>query len=214
MRCRSPEDVAANAACPVCLFKLALEPARGWANLAEDAWTGVQPWKDAGAHPLRIGPYRIVTVLGEGGMGVVYLAEQEQPIRRRVALKVIKLGMDTREVIARFEAERQALALMDHPNIARVLDAGATGRGPAVLRDGAACAGVPITDYCDEQPAHDPRAARAVHHGLPGGAARPPEGHHPSRPQAVERARGRARRPRRCPKVIDFGDRQGHAASG
>src|SRR4030095_9670569 len=67
----------------------------------------------------RIGPYKLLQKLGEGGGGVVYMAEQEQPIRRRVALKIIKLGMDTKSVIARFEAERQALALMDHPNIAR-----------------------------------------------------------------------------------------------
>src|SRR5262245_30726886 len=74
-----------------------------------------------------IGPYRLREVLGEGGMGTGYVAEQERPVRRRVALKVIKPGMDTRAVIARFEAERQALALMDHPNIAKVLDAGTTG---------------------------------------------------------------------------------------
>ncbi|MGA2248537.1 MAG: hypothetical protein ABSH48_26530 [Verrucomicrobiota bacterium] len=74
-----------------------------------------------------IGRYKLLQQIGEGGCGVVYLAEQEQPVRRLVALKVIKLGMDTKNVIARFEAERQALALMDHPNIARVLDAGATG---------------------------------------------------------------------------------------
>jgi len=74
----------------------------------------------------RIGPYKLLEKLGEGGMGVVYLAEQEQPVWRQVALKIIKLGMDTRSVIARFEAERQALALMDHPNIAKVFDAGAT----------------------------------------------------------------------------------------
>ena len=80
-------------------------------------------------HPKRIGPYSILDVLGEGGMGVVYLAEQRKPMRRRVALKVIKLGMDTKEVVARFEAERQALALMNHPNIARVYDAGATDDG-------------------------------------------------------------------------------------
>jgi len=76
-----------------------------------------------------IGPYKLLQKLGEGGYGVVYMAEQEQPIRRRVALKIIKLGMDTKNVIARFEAERQALALMDHTNIARVLDAGATETG-------------------------------------------------------------------------------------
>src|SRR5262249_19678314 len=73
-----------------------------------------------------IGRYKLLQKLGEGGMGAVWMAEQEEPIRRKVALKIIKLGMDTREVIARFEAERQALAMMDHPNIAKVLDGGAT----------------------------------------------------------------------------------------
>src|SRR5204862_6445666 len=76
-----------------------------------------------------IGPYKLLEQIGEGGMGVVYMAEQAAPVRRKVALKVIKPGMDTREVIARFEAERQALALMDHPNIARIFDAGATDTG-------------------------------------------------------------------------------------
>src|SRR5579859_6525735 len=76
----------------------------------------------------RIGRYKLLQQIGEGGCGVVYMAEQEEPVRRRVALKVIKPGMDTREVIARFEAERQALALMDHPNIAKVLDAGTVGQ--------------------------------------------------------------------------------------
>src|SRR5438270_4536888 len=77
----------------------------------------------------RIDRYKLLQQIGEGGCGVVYMAEQEEPVRRRVALKVIKLGMDTKQVVARFEAERQALALMDHPNIARVLDAGSTGSG-------------------------------------------------------------------------------------
>src|SRR5215471_20518636 len=77
----------------------------------------------------RIGRYKLLQQIGEGGCGVVYMAEQEEPVRRRVALKVIKLGMDTKQVVARFEAERQALALMDHPNIAKVLDAGATETG-------------------------------------------------------------------------------------
>src|SRR5688572_23962690 len=76
-----------------------------------------------------IGRYKILEKIGEGGCGVVYVAEQSVPIRRRVALKVIKMGMDTKQVVARFEAERQALALMDHPNIAKVLDAGATETG-------------------------------------------------------------------------------------
>ena len=83
-----------------------------------------------------IGPYKLLQEIGEGGFGVVYMAEQSEPVRRKVALKIIKLGMDTKNVIARFEAERQALALMDHPNIAKVLDAGATDTRPAVLRDG------------------------------------------------------------------------------
>ncbi len=77
----------------------------------------------------RIGRYKLLQQIGEGGCGIVYMAEQEEPVRRRVALKIIKLGMDTKSVIARFEAERQALALMDHPNIAKVLDAGATDTG-------------------------------------------------------------------------------------
>ena len=143
-----PEDVAANAACPVCLFKLAFEPASEAGESAAEAWAGVPPWKDAGAHPLRIGPYRILTVLGQGGMGVVYLAEQEHPIHRKVALKVVKVGMDTREVVARFDTERQALALMSHPNIARVLDAGASDEGrPYFVME--YVPGIPITDYCD-----------------------------------------------------------------
>jgi WD40 repeat protein/serine/threonine protein kinase len=97
----------------------------------------------------RIGRYKILQQIGEGGCGVVYMAEQEEPVRRRVALKVIKLGMDTRSVIARFEAERQALAMMDHPNIARVFDAGATetGRLYFVME---LVRGIRITDYCDE----------------------------------------------------------------
>src|SRR5438270_11902620 len=96
-----------------------------------------------------IGRYKLLQQIGEGGCGVVYMAEQEEPVRRRVALKVIKLGMDTKSVIARFEAERQALALMDHPNIAKVLDAGATGAGrPYFVME--LVRGVRITEYCDE----------------------------------------------------------------
>ena len=96
-----------------------------------------------------IGRYKLRQKIGEGGCGVVYLADQQEPVRRRVALKVIKLGMDTKEVIARFEAERQALALMDHPNIARVFDAGATASGrPFFVME--LVRGVRITDYCDE----------------------------------------------------------------
>jgi serine/threonine protein kinase len=95
-----------------------------------------------------IGPYKLLQQIGEGGFGVVFLADQERPVRRKVALKVIKPGMDTRQVIARFEAERQALALMDHPNIAKVYDAGATGNGrPYFVME--LVQGVPITAYCD-----------------------------------------------------------------
>src|SRR5437667_2988702 len=96
----------------------------------------------------RIGRYKLLQQIGEGGCGVVYVAEQDEPVQRRVALKVIKLGMDTKQVIARFEAERQALALMDHPNIAKVLDGGATETGrPYFVME--LVRGVKITEFCD-----------------------------------------------------------------
>jgi serine/threonine protein kinase/tetratricopeptide (TPR) repeat protein len=98
----------------------------------------------------RIGPYKLLQKLGEGGMGAVFLAEQEQPVQRRVALKIIKAGLDSAHVLARFEAERQALALMDHPNIAKVLDAGATEAGrPYFVME--LVKGVPITKFCDQE---------------------------------------------------------------
>ena len=96
-----------------------------------------------------VGPNKLLQRIGEGGMGVVFMAEQQRPVQRMVAMKIIKPGMDTRQVIARFEAERQALALMDHPNIAKVLDAGATETGrPYFVME--LVKGVPITEYCDE----------------------------------------------------------------
>lgn len=96
-----------------------------------------------------IGRYKLLQRIGEGGFGVVFMAEQQEPVRRRVALKIIKLGMDTKQVIARFEAERQALAMMDHPNIAKVLDAGAADSGrPYFVME--LVKGVPIDDYCDK----------------------------------------------------------------
>ena len=115
-------------------------------DLPSPAETLVPPQERPGT---RIGPYKLLQVIGEGGMGTVFMAEQHEPVKRRVALKVIKLGMDTRQVIARFEAERQALTLMDHPNIAKVLDAGATDSGrPYFVME--LVKGQPITQYCDE----------------------------------------------------------------
>jgi serine/threonine protein kinase len=104
----------------------------------------------------RVGPYKLLQQIGEGGMGIVYMAEQQEPVRRKVALKIIKPGMDSAQVIARFEAERQALALMDHQNIARVLDAGAIPGEPGCVSAGRPyfvmelVHGVPITRYCDD----------------------------------------------------------------
>jgi serine/threonine protein kinase/lipoprotein NlpI len=96
-----------------------------------------------------IGPYKLLEQIGEGGFGVVFMAEQHEPVRRKVALKILKPGMDTRQVVARFEAERQALALMDHPNIARVLDGGQTSSGrPYFVMD--LVKGRPLTEYCDQ----------------------------------------------------------------
>ncbi len=136
-----------------------------------------------------IGPYKLLEQIGEGGMGTVWMAEQTEPIQRRVAVKVVKEGMDSRQVLARFEAERQALALMDHPNIAKVLDAGRTPSGrPYFVME--LVKGKPITKYCDEKRLGVRErlelfgdVCRAVQHAAP-------EGDHPPRPQAVQRAGG------------------------
>src|SRR6266851_4934914 len=117
-------------------------PAASLVGTADDAPLAEQPGTI-------IGPYKLVEQIGEGGFGVVFMAEQQQPLRRIVALKVVKPGMDTRQVIVRFEAERQALALMDHPHIARVLDAGATDTGrPYFVME--LVRGIPITGFCDD----------------------------------------------------------------
>jgi eukaryotic-like serine/threonine-protein kinase len=108
-------------------------------------------FSDSQAEPIgQIGPYRLLSILGEGGFSIVYLAEQDKPVKRRAALKVIKPGMDTKQVIARFEAERQALALLNHPNIAPVYDTGTTEAGlPYFVME--LVKGIPITEHCDRQ---------------------------------------------------------------
>ncbi|MHC4596101.1 MAG: protein kinase domain-containing protein [Planctomycetota bacterium] len=134
-----PAD-APQGLCPQCLMKAGLE---------SDADVTTERPGTAEGPGTRIGRYKLLQLIGEGGFGAVYMTEQEKPIRRRVALKIIKLGMDTKQVIVRFEAERQALALMDHPNIARVFDAGATDTGrPYFVME--LVKGIPITEYCDK----------------------------------------------------------------
>src|SRR5205809_4071576 len=133
--------------CLPCLLQLGLASEE---TSAEEVATGILPASKSGNLPPgaslaekpgdHIGHYKLLQQIGEGGCGVVYMAEQEEPVRRRVALKIIKLGMDTRQVIARFEAERQALAMMDHPNIAKVFDAGST---ECPLTPSSVAAGVP-----------------------------------------------------------------------
>ena len=192
-------------------------PSGGAEGVGAEGGAGV-----GGGPPERIGPYKILSVLGEGGFGIVYLAEQSEPVRRRVALKLIKPGMDSRAVIARFEAERQALALMDHSNVARVLDVGTTERGlPYFVMEHVA--GVPITTYC-ERAKLDLRqklelfieVCGAVQHAHQKGVM-----HRDIKPSniLVEYADGRA-----MPKVIDFGvakalgqpltDRPAHTQAG
>src|SRR5436190_20673498 len=144
--------------CPKCLLQLALEDSAAERGSPEPQQTGTTTPERTAAHTdsdvvieqtgTMIGRYKLLQQIGEGGFGVVFMAEQTEPVQRKVALKVIKAGMDTREIIARFEAERQALALMDHQNIARVHDGGATASGrPYFVME--LVRGVPITDYCD-----------------------------------------------------------------
>lgn len=151
--CGKPLPAAApDGMCPNCLFSLGKPPGTvpAGTHIIQDPTAPTlgevkPPGEQSGQ---RIGRYRLQEQIGEGGFGTVWMAEQEEPVRRRVALKIIKLGMDTKEVVARFEAERQALAMMDHPNIARVFDGGATESGrPYFVME--LVKGVRITDYCN-----------------------------------------------------------------
>ncbi len=153
----------------------------------------------------RIGRYKLLEQIGEGGCGVVYMAEQEEPVRRRVAFKVIKLGMDTKQVVARFEAEGQALALMDHPNIAKVFDAGATNTGrPYFVME--LVRGIKITEYCDQNnlPTEErlklfTQVCHAIQHAHQKGII-----HRDIKPSNILVTVNEPGSPG-CPKVIDFG---------
>ena len=126
-----------------------MSPEQSGANDPDTEVTRTQTGSSEAVAGTVIGPYHLLQPIGQGGMGEVWLAEQKQPVRRRVAIKLIKAGMDTREVVARFESERQALALMDHPTIAKVFDAGSTPQGrPYFVME--YVTGIPITEYCDQ----------------------------------------------------------------
>ena len=127
--------------CPKCLMKVGFE---------EDADAALEESPLIEGPGTKIDHYELLELIGEGGMGLVYLAEQKKPVKRKVALKIVKLGMDTKQVVARFEAERQTLALLEHPNIAHVFDAGTTETGrPYFVME--YVEGKSITKYCDEQ---------------------------------------------------------------
>jgi serine/threonine protein kinase/WD40 repeat protein len=180
------------------------------AGVLEPAGNGVATAVQEG-QGTRIGPYELLERIGEGGMGEVWMAEQREPIQRKIALKIIKAGMDTRSVVARFRAERQALALMDHPNIAKVLDAGATESGrPYFVME--LVHGVPITDYCDREQLSIPErvelfilVCRAVQHAHQKGVI-----HRDLKPSniLVTLVDGVA-----VPKIIDFGVAKATGAS-
>ena len=193
------EELRARAQMPEAATQTSGEDAARLAPEIEDELARLKP-EEGGE---RIGPYKLLQQIGEGGFGVVWMADQEQPVRRRVALKIIKLGMDTKEVIARFEQERQALAMMEHPNIARVFDAGATQYGrPFFVME--LVRGMRITDYCDLQQLSTPerlalfiQVCHAVQHAHQKGVI-----HRDLKPSniLVTMNDGEA-----VPKVIDFG---------
>ena len=169
--------------CPQCLIQGAFDSSVG----ADEIRNSDHRSATAAAGDDDFVRYQILRPLGEGGMGTVYLAEQREPIRRPCALKVVKLGMDTSQVLARFANERQALAMMDHPNIARIFDAGATPKGrPYFVME--YIEGVPITQYCDRKRIDDRPTVGTFSRGVPRGSARPPERRDPPRSEAVERS--------------------------
>ena len=182
---------APGSLCPKCLLKLGLDqPSGSPESAATTREEGSLTSEDEQQH---IGPYHVLQKLGEGGMGEVWLAEQHEPVRRKVALKLIKAGMDTKQVIGRFESERQALALMNHPSIARVFDAGATERGlPYFAME--YVKGEPITSYCDRHRLSMQERLELFMQCVRRSAARSPERDHPPRHQTVERAGGDSRR--------------------
>jgi prepilin-type processing-associated H-X9-DG protein len=143
--CGKPLPVGSGGSCPSCLMSLGLAPFSPEANTPPPS--NLEPEVPAGQS---IGPYRLLKRIGEGGFGTVWMAQQVEPIRRQIALKILKPGMDSAQVVLRFEAERQALALMDHPNVARVIDGGTTEKGtPYFAME--LVPGVPVTTYCDER---------------------------------------------------------------
>jgi eukaryotic-like serine/threonine-protein kinase len=190
--------------CPRCLLALALAAGGDTDEAAaQESATEIRKDEPRGTPPDRIGPYRIIETLGIGGMGIVYLAEQEIPVRRQVAVKLMRPELESRDVLARFQAERQALALMDHPGIAKVFDAGTSADGrPYFVMEWVA--GLPITEHCDQKRLGSKgrlnlfaEVCDAIHHAHMKGIL-----HRDIKPTnvLVTEAEGRPR-----PKVIDFG---------
>ena len=160
--------------CPQCLIQGAFDTSVG----AEDSGTQTIDTAGVGTGDDDFGRYQIIRPLGEGGMGTVYLAEQREPIRRQVALKVVKLGMDTSQVLARFDNERQALAMMDHPNIAQNFRRRRDHQRAPVLRDGVHRGGADNPVLRSRADDHQ-GAARVIPRGLPCGPPCTPEGGDP-----------------------------------